>query len=270
MKHKNIMTFILLIIIFSFLYVFKKSNPDKSLMIIEYLENAERMQEAGNLSNAAEIYLYILQIDSTSIEAINNLANIYSKKLDYDKAIPLYKKAIKLNPSFALSYYNLGTAFYALGDSLKARKAFFKFLRKETENSNYNNLFLAVKKRTILATLTQWKNAWEGAASLNNTEEYKKLYSRQFKTEMPKRRGKYWNYETWMEDQAQKALEKTWIKIQIQQIRFDFSASDPVVRFCQIYESSDHNDIGKKELQLKIEGHNWRIVRENWRFAKCV
>jgi superkiller protein 3 len=63
--------------------------------------------------------------DQKATEAFNEGAK-YSQAKQYDKAIPLYQKAVKLNPKFAEAYSNLGFALRETGKLDEGIKSYHK------------------------------------------------------------------------------------------------------------------------------------------------
>jgi predicted O-linked N-acetylglucosamine transferase (SPINDLY family) len=57
----------------------------------------------------------ILKINSEDSNAYYSLANLYKKKVDYEKAIDNYKFAIKFNKNYFAAYNNLGALYQEIG-----------------------------------------------------------------------------------------------------------------------------------------------------------
>ncbi|VDM99416.1 unnamed protein product [Onchocerca ochengi] len=71
---------------------------------------AKIMADNGDINRATVNYINALRLNPTYENAMNNLANIYLK---YDRNIEaeqLLRKAIKIRPSFAAAWMNLGLA----------------------------------------------------------------------------------------------------------------------------------------------------------------
>lgn len=72
---------------------------------------AVTLHNAGKTEEALEVYLKILQKDSTDISALNNIVSIYVLKKDFDKALLFSQKLIEADSSFKDAYFNAGTIY---------------------------------------------------------------------------------------------------------------------------------------------------------------
>ena len=88
------------------------------------LRNAERYDEAILVLKKA-----IRLNPVTPINYLNNLAWSYTFSEQYEKAIPLWNRAIKRNPDYLFAYMGLTCAYQLSGDAAKARKAATEVLR---------------------------------------------------------------------------------------------------------------------------------------------
>ena len=91
--------------------------------------NAERYQKADKLCTA------IMHAAPNHIDAINLLGVIAQKVNRHDLAIEQFQKAINIDNSRALLYYNLGGSLNHLGQSAEAIQALQTSLEKDPENS---------------------------------------------------------------------------------------------------------------------------------------
>jgi len=90
---------------------------------------ALRMYDERLNEKALEYIATALEADDKFIEAYMLRANIYSDMLEYDKAIPAYQEAIKLNPDFfPNNYYSLAQAQFKSGDYSSARANYEKYV----------------------------------------------------------------------------------------------------------------------------------------------
>lgn len=74
-----------------------------------------------------------LQPESAEIQA--DLGSLYAKKQDWPKAIACYQKAIALNPNFAGAYRNLAKVFSKTGEREKAADVWYRALTLEPDRS---------------------------------------------------------------------------------------------------------------------------------------
>jgi protein O-GlcNAc transferase len=104
-------------------------------------EIASERYRAGNLQQAAEIYLEVLEIQPSDIDVLNSLGAICYELGNYDMAIALFKTAIQFKPDFASAYSNLGLAFNDKGQLDDATVCYRKALSLDPNfASAYYNL----------------------------------------------------------------------------------------------------------------------------------
>jgi tetratricopeptide (TPR) repeat protein len=72
-------------------------------------------EKSGNSDSALYYYYLSEKMGYNSDELFNNTGNILSHRLDYNKALIYFGKAIAANPNKAIYYYNEGIAYYSLG-----------------------------------------------------------------------------------------------------------------------------------------------------------
>ena len=129
--------FVVLIPLFSFLSYnrIRIWENSKSLMQNTFTNNPNSLIATSNLAYLAEVEG---QLDealgwydksnkiSPSGASINGIGVILIRKKEFAKAINLYTKLIKIRPTFAVAYLNLGIAFESLGNKDEAKAAFAK------------------------------------------------------------------------------------------------------------------------------------------------
>jgi tetratricopeptide (TPR) repeat protein len=81
----------------------------------EYFEEGKKLQEKWNYKKAAKKYERAVKIDPSYAEAYSNLGYTYRKQEKFDKAVRNYKKAIKLKPDLAEAHEYLGEAYAEMG-----------------------------------------------------------------------------------------------------------------------------------------------------------
>ena len=82
----------------------------------------------GSLDQAIEEYQKALKLNPSYAEAYMNLGGIYVSKKDYDQAIQQFKKVVELNYFNAKAHYNLGMVYVYNGEKEKAEEE-LKILR---------------------------------------------------------------------------------------------------------------------------------------------
>jgi tetratricopeptide (TPR) repeat protein len=75
------------------------------------LEKAHAYQKAGNLKQAAEIYLQVLQNQPDNLDVAFMLGLISARLGSHDQAIKYFGEAIRIDPSYADAHYNLANVF---------------------------------------------------------------------------------------------------------------------------------------------------------------
>jgi len=91
--------------------------------------------------NDATLWYYTYQREPRSARACSNLGNAYFQKGHYEKAIKLFKRALRLEYSYPFIHYNLGVAYEESGMINKAIKEYKASLSKHHDNAlAYYNL----------------------------------------------------------------------------------------------------------------------------------
>ncbi len=75
------------------------------------------------LDSAAHYYQLELERDPDSGVAVNNLGDIYERMGRYEDAMPLYRRAVQLNPDRITGYVNVASVARTLGDTAAADSA---------------------------------------------------------------------------------------------------------------------------------------------------
>jgi len=81
------------------------SNPSKNMM--DQFDEAERAYSLGLLSNAEATYLEITEKHPNFGEAWFRLGNIYVRTGQFDAAIRMFEKYVKINPNDVRGWNNL-------------------------------------------------------------------------------------------------------------------------------------------------------------------
>ena len=116
-----------------FLYAESESQYKK---IIPYLESSFKIEPNqaqvnfllgtlyGKYENDYDRSTYYLNnaliLDSTILDAYNNLGVMYRISKQYNKAIYILEKGLKISPNYSLILYNLSLSYKCIGDTTKA------------------------------------------------------------------------------------------------------------------------------------------------------
>ena len=95
---------------------------------------ASFLKTAGNIENAEQFY--------------NNLGVCFTQRSRWEAAASAFSRALELNPSLAVYYYNLGLTYYNMGEYAKAKIALKQALRIEPNHS---------RAKGLISDLNSWK-----------------------------------------------------------------------------------------------------------------
>lgn len=128
--------------------------------VAEVFAQALQHHQAGNLPQAEQLYLQILQVVPDHADSLHLLGVLAFQQGRYERAVTLIRQAITLNPWAAIYYSNLGTTHEALGQSAEALASFQQFLAlqpsaPEAHHAVGNTLRLLGKPQEALPHLRQ-------------------------------------------------------------------------------------------------------------------
>ena len=114
-----------------------------NLNVKELFKLGFQNQKQKNFQRAIELYEKVIKIDPTIVFTHYNLGIIYEQLGDIEKAEENYQEAIKVNPSFIYSYNNLGIMSHQKGQKENAIKYFKQVIKIDPKYYNgYSNLGL--------------------------------------------------------------------------------------------------------------------------------
>ena len=88
------------------------------------------LRYAGRFDEAIPLLRKAIRLNPvTPVNWLNNLAWSYALSVQYEKAIPLWNQAIERNPNYLFAYSGLTCTYQLLGNEIKAREAAAEVLR---------------------------------------------------------------------------------------------------------------------------------------------
>lgn len=113
-----------------------------------YYDKAMYYQTMGDIENAINAYLDLLQVDSLYKYALYNLGYIYyNDKEDYPKALSYFNKTLQSDSSYSYAYYSRGNCYLQLNESEKALADFDHAVRLNPGFSPASDAFRALKRK---------------------------------------------------------------------------------------------------------------------------
>jgi tetratricopeptide (TPR) repeat protein len=123
-------------------------NVDWDLDSQGYIYLGYLLENKGSLEKAEEVYLKAIRLEPTAKVAYFNLGNVYFRKERFDQARESFKKTIQLDANFADAYNNLACVYLNTGKNLEEAEVLVKkALELNPKDSQY-----------YLDTLTQIRN----------------------------------------------------------------------------------------------------------------
>jgi pentatricopeptide repeat protein len=113
-----------------------------------------------------------------TVEVFNTLSDYYVREKQYDQAIAIYQKMVRLDPKKAPVYANLGYAYRLKGNNDKAIEFYKLSLRYDPEDDMvYVNLGEAYEKKEMYSeALHAYRSAYElNAESKKASERFREL-----------------------------------------------------------------------------------------------
>jgi len=92
--------------------------------------------QQGQWKNDIQLYTRGLESAPDNLTVRDNLANALMAGNQPDRAIPMYREVLKRNPGFWRSNYNLGFAYYKLGNPAAAEEYFERAIKIDRDDSD--------------------------------------------------------------------------------------------------------------------------------------
>ena len=114
----------------------------------EAIKKGNASLHGGDWDKAIPDFTEAIRLEPKAADAYYNRGVAYRKKGEPDKAIPDFTDAIRLEPKNANAYYNRGNAYHATRDYVKAIADYTEVIRLEPKNADaYNNRGWAYVKK---------------------------------------------------------------------------------------------------------------------------
>lgn len=98
-------------------------------------DTAFALEQQGRIDEAEAAWRSVLQTHPSDAEACAHLGLLEARQQHYKQAVPLYRKALALNPQMPGLRLNLGLALFKAGDLKQAALVFTALLRTEPPSS---------------------------------------------------------------------------------------------------------------------------------------
>ena len=139
---------------------FFTQNLDKKQSLGAYLSNVGMVYYKNSRLQKSIFYLNpSTKINPSSIEANNNLANIYDEMKQHELAISHYKKALKANSNNVPTLFNLAQTYTKLSDTEQAIKYFLQVIQLDPSFTQAHRQLIKVylKKEKYISALLHLK-----------------------------------------------------------------------------------------------------------------
>ena len=111
------------------------SLPAQDTQALKQRQTAIALEQAGRTTEAESAWRTLLELQPTSAEAYAHLGFLESQQQRYAQAIPLYRKALALDPRMPALRMNLGLALFKAGELKDAIRIFDGLLTQQPPSS---------------------------------------------------------------------------------------------------------------------------------------
>lgn len=115
----------------------------------------------GNFAEASTNFRTAIRLNSNSTQAHNNLGNVLNEQGNLPEAIASYRAAIQIDPDYATAYYNLGIVLRKQGNLSEAIASYRNAIRLNPDYTNaYFNLGnILASQGNFAEAVTNFRNA---------------------------------------------------------------------------------------------------------------
>lgn len=104
--------------------IYPKILTEREFEAIQFCNLGAAWHEKGDYEKAIDYNKRAIRLNPNYAVAFNNLGVAYAKQGNFSIAVEYYKKATSIEPDYATAYNNIGVAFYRLDRLLKAVEYF--------------------------------------------------------------------------------------------------------------------------------------------------
>ncbi|OLQ17813.1 TPR repeat family protein [Cryptosporidium hominis] len=117
------------------------------------------LHELGNIRSSLFAYRTALNLDSSNVQAIFGIAQIYSRLNLHAYSIKLYEKALNQSPGDAFLWYNHGISLEKAGNYQEASRSFYKALSCESSKDSSSDSEIKYMGKLLKLETDQWNQA---------------------------------------------------------------------------------------------------------------
>ena len=149
----------------------------KEISLDLIFKNAVDFHSKGKIKEAKNLYEKVLTYKSDHFLALGNLGIIFSQLKEFDKAIDLFNRAIKLNPLYAEGFNNLGNVLFETHQFEKSLDCYKKAIELNPNFSDaYNNIGnIYQQKENLSKSIEYYELAASFATGLGKAKPYYNL-----------------------------------------------------------------------------------------------
>ncbi len=125
---------VLFLCLFTFACGQSKSNEEISL---DYERQADELTTKGNVKGAIEQQIKAIEANPKKVRLYTILAGLYYDSNEYQKAVEIAQKAVKLDSSYPNSHYTLGVMLRQVGEKERAIRSFQEAVKLSPQNTNF-------------------------------------------------------------------------------------------------------------------------------------
>ena len=240
------------------------------------------LTELGRPDEAIAVFTGLTENFPELPEPYNNLAVLYARQKQYDKARTALEMAIRTHPGYAVAYENLGdihaklaSQFYdkslqldAAGKTARAKLTMANELVKLSTGPTPGPAAAAPRSATVQAAvpaqagepasvLTEVVQDWMQAWSRKDLNAYLAFYADDFQT--PKGMSR----REWEDERRQRLDKPGSLQVTASDVRVSVAGETATVRFHEEYASPTFKSSAEKTLVFVKSGGRWLIRQES-------